>query len=137
MRPVRGLAPVRAFAKSGSALAALLMSLVALTGTPARAPAGERHAGTVLAVDPQARTLTVDEFGVGGERRALRFQVPRDALVVWSQRNQAGRDLKDAFRDSTITLGDVRIGDFVVVELSDDPEVARLVMVTLRRGAGS
>jgi hypothetical protein len=24
-----------------------------------------------------------------------------------------------------------------VVELSDDPEVARLVMITLRRGAGS
>jgi len=71
MRPVRGLAPVRAFAKSGS-VAALLMSLIALTGTPAPAPAGERHAGTVLAVDPQARTLTVDEFGVGGERRALR-----------------------------------------------------------------
>jgi hypothetical protein len=91
----------------------------------------------VLAVDPQARTLTVDEFGVGGERRALRIQVPREALVVWSQRNQTGRDLKDAFRDSTITLDDVRIGDFVVVELSDNPEVARLVMVTLRRGAGS
>ena len=137
MRPVRALAPVRAFAKSGSALAALLMSLIALTGTPAPAPAGERHAGTVLAVDPQARTLTVDEYGVGGERRALRIQVPRDALVVSSERNYTGRDFKDAFRDRSITLGDVHIGDFVVVELSDDPEVARLVMVTLRRGAGS
>jgi hypothetical protein len=29
------------------------------------------------------------------------------------------------------------VGDFVVIELSDDPEVARLVMITLRRGAGS
>jgi hypothetical protein len=118
---------------------ALLSSLIALavTASPVTAPAGERHAGTVLAVDPQARTLTVDEFGVGGERRALRVQVPRDALVVWSQRNQTGRDVRDAFRDSTIQLGDVHIGDFVVVELSDDPEVARLVMVTLRRGAGS
>jgi hypothetical protein len=29
------------------------------------------------------------------------------------------------------------VGDFVVVELSDDPEIARLVMITLRRGAGS
>ena len=123
--------------RSGSALVALLMSVVALAVTSGPAPAGERHAGTVLAVDPQARTLTVDEFGTGGERRALRVQVPHDALVVWSQRNQTGRDLKDAFRDSTITLGDVRIGDFVVVELSSDPEVARLVMVTLRRGAGS
>lgn len=74
---------------------------------------------------------------MGGERRALRIQVPREALVVWSQRNQTGRDLKDSFRDSTITLDDVHIGDFVVVELSDNPEVARLVMVTLRRGAGS
>jgi len=128
---------VRELARSGHALVALVVSLVALAVAPAAVPAGERHAGTVLAVDPQARTLTVDEFGVGGERRALRFQVPRDALVVWSQRNQTGRDLKDAFRDSTITLGDVRIGDFVVVELSDDPEVARLVTVTLRRGAGS
>ena len=121
----------------GGALVALAMSFLALSVTPATAPAGERRAGTVLAVDPQARALTVDEFGVGGERRALRVQVPRDALVVWSQRNQTGRDVKDAFRDSTIALGDVRIGDFVVVELSDDPEVARLVMVTLRRGAGS
>ncbi len=128
---------VRELARSGRALVALVVSLIALAVAPAAVPAGERHAGTVLAVDPQARTLTVDEFGVGGERRALRIQVPRDALVVWSQRNQTGRDLKDAFRDSTITLGDVRIGDFVVVELSDDPEVARLVMVTLRRGAGS
>ena len=128
---------VRELARSGRALVALVVSLIALAVAPAAVPAGERHAGTVLAVDPQARTLTVDEFGVGGERRALRIQVPRDALVVWSQRNQTGRDLKDAFRDSTITLGDVRIGDFVVVELSDDPEVAWLVMVTLRRGAGS
>lgn len=101
------------------------------------APAGERRAGTVLAVDPQARTLTLDEFGANAERRALRVHVPREALVLVSQRNESGRDLKDAFRESTISLADVRVGDFVVVELSSDPEVARLVMVTLRRGAGS
>lgn len=118
----------------GLGLIALLALLVAAV-TPA--PAGERHAGTVLAVDPQARTITVDEFGVGGERRALRIQVPRDALVVSSERNYTGRDFKDAFRDRTISLDDVHIGDFVVVELSDNPEVARLVMVTLRRGARS
>jgi hypothetical protein len=100
-------------------------------------PAGERRAGTVLAVDPQSRTLTVDEFGANAERRALRVQVGREALVLLSQRNQAGRDLKESFRDSAITLADVRVGDFVVIELSDDPEVARLVMITLRRGAGS
>jgi hypothetical protein len=63
--------------------------------------------------------------------------VPREALVLLSQRNQAGRDVKDSFRDSAITLADVRVGDFVVIEMSSDPEVARLVMITLRRGAGS
>jgi hypothetical protein len=101
------------------------------------APAGERRAGSVLAVDAQARTLIVDEFGANAERRALQVQVPREALVLLSQRNQAGRDAKDSFRDSTITLADVRVGDFVVLEMSDDPAVARLVMITLRRGAGS
>jgi len=123
-----GLGPVLAGA-------ALVAGLVAV-GMGA-APAGERRAGTVLAVDPQARILTVDEFGANAERRALRVQVGREALVLLSQRNQAGRDAKESFRDSAITLADVRVGDFVVIELSDDPEVARLVMITLRRGAGS
>ena len=101
-----------------------------------RPQAGARRAGTVLAVDPQERTLTLDEFGANAERRALRVQVPRDALVLVSKRNQSARDLKDAFRESSIGLADIREGDFVVVELSADPEVARLVMVTVRRRAG-
>jgi RNase P protein component len=114
------------------------VALVAgLAGTGAGvAPAGERRAGTVLAVDPQARTLVLDEFGANAERRALRVQVPREAVVLVSQRNRAGREVKDSFRDSSITLADVRTGDFVVIEMSDQPEVARLVMITLRRGVG-
>lgn len=120
-----------------SALVGCVLGAGLLATAPGRTEAGERHAGTVLAVDPQARTLTVDAYGANAERRALRVQVPRDAIVLLSQRNHAGHDLKDSFRESTITLGDVRIGDFVVVELSGDPDVARLVMVTLRRGAGS
>lgn len=108
-----------------------------LAAVLAPAAAGERRAGTVLAVDPESRTLTVDEFGANAARRALRVQVPREALVLLSQRNPGGRDLKDSFRESTITLADIRTGDFVVVELSSDPEVARMVMVTLRRSAGS
>lgn len=130
------LAASRARARRGALLAAALTAGL-LVAVFAPAEAGERRAGTVLAVDPQARTLTVDEFGANAERHALLVQVPRDAVVLLSQRNESGRDLKDAFRDSTIALGDIRIGDFVVVELSADREVARLVMVTLRRGAGS
>ena len=117
------------------AAAALVAGLAAMGAGVA--PAGERRAGSVLAVDAEARTLTLDEFGANAERRALRVQVPREAVVLLSQRNQAGRDAKDSFRDSTIALADVRVGDFVVIEMSGDPEVARLVMITLRRGAGS
>jgi hypothetical protein len=109
-------------------------ALVAMAGA---AGGGERHAGTVLAVDPQARSLVVDEYGANGERRALRVQVPPEALVLLSQRNPSGRALGEAFRDRAVTLADVRVGDFVVVELSADPDVARLVTITLRRGAGS
>lgn len=128
----------RAGGRRGARSVVLGLCAVLLGAAAGGAPAaGERHAGTVLAVDPQARTLTLDEFHVNAERRALRVHVPREALVLLSERNQAGRDLKDAFRDSTISLSDVRVGDFVVIELSADPEVARLVMVTLRRGAGS
>lgn len=125
--------------KRGRQTAGVLVALVAVamlvTVWAAAVSAGERHAGTVLAVDPEARTLTLDEFGAGGERRALRVQVPREAIVLTSQRNPALRDFKDAFRDSTISLRDVQIGDFVVIELADR-DVARMVMVTLRRGAG-
>ena len=118
------------------AVAGVLL-MMCLAVAPRATSGGERHAGTVLAVDPQSRTITVDEYVANAERRALRVQVPQDALVVLSQRNPSGLDVKSSFRDRTISLADVRIGDFVVVELSADPDVARLVMVTLRRGAGS
>lgn len=91
----------------------------------------------MLTVDVQARTLTVDEYRANGERRALRVQVPENALMLQSERHAAGRDVTDAFRDKSITLADVRTGDFVVIERSEHPDVARLVMVTWRRGAGS
>jgi hypothetical protein len=54
--------------------------------------------------------------------------------VVLSRRNPAGRGTRDAFLDNSISLADVRVGDFVVVELTSDPGIARLVLVTLQRG---
>ncbi|MGH7373005.1 MAG: hypothetical protein ACREJY_02140 [Candidatus Rokuibacteriota bacterium] len=128
---------VARLASRSPALWAILLLPLLVAAIASGVTAGERHAGTVLAVDSQARTLTVDELGANAVRRALRVQVPREAAVVLSRRNQSSLELKDNFRDSSISLGDVRVGDFVVVELSDDPEIARLVMVTLRRGAGS
>jgi hypothetical protein len=113
------------------------VAAAALVAVAGGAAAGERHAGTVLAVDPQARSLILDEFGANADRRAVRVRVPREAPVVLSERNPGGRTVGDAFRDRTVGLDDVRVGDFVVVELSGDPEVARRVTITLRRGAGS
>jgi hypothetical protein len=124
----------RAGARIWSWRAAVTLGTSLAIAMPAVAPAGGRHSGTVLAVDPQARTLTVDEFGPNYERRALRVLVPPEALVVLSRRNPAGRDTRDAFVDNSITLADVRVGDFVVVELTSDAGIARLVLVTLRRG---
>ena len=130
MRAARPAAPLAVAA--GLALGALLVAGLFHPAWP-----GERRAGTVLAVDPQSRTIVLDEYRANAERRALRVQVPPQAVVLLSQRNKDGRDLTDNFRDSTITLSDIRPGDFVVVELSGDSEVARLVMVTLRGRAGS
>lgn len=131
------MSPPGSRSRAGRLLAAAVLVLGLAGAWVGVAPAGERRAGSVLAVDAQARTLIVDEFGANAERRALRVQVPREAVVLLSQRNLAGRDAKDSFNERSITLADVRVGDFVVIELSSDPEVARLVMVTLRRGAGS
>ena len=123
----------------GLAAAVLLAAPIATLGAiSGRAHAGARQAGTVLAVDAQTRSLTVDVYGENGERRAVRVQVPADARVLQSQRAAAPGDFRGAFREIAISLADVRAGDFVVIEMSTDhPEVARLVMVTLRRGAGS
>ncbi|HYB71199.1 MAG TPA: hypothetical protein VEH80_11020, partial [Candidatus Bathyarchaeia archaeon] len=93
--------------------------------------------GTVLAVDVHSRSLTLDVYGQNSERRAIRVQVPPQALVLQAQRASVKGDFKGAFRETSITLADVRAGDYVVVEMSSDPEVARLVIVTLRRGDGS
>jgi hypothetical protein len=128
---------IRPAPRAWAVLAAATLGWALLAVGSGATDAGERHAGAVLAVDPRARTLTVDEFGANGERRALRVQVPRDALVLLSQRSGSAREAKDAFRERGVGLADVRPGDFVVIELSGDREVARLVMITLRRGAGS
>jgi hypothetical protein len=63
--------------------------------------------------------------------------VAADATMMLSPRNQARRGIQGGFRDSAIALGDVRVGNFVVVELSDELGTATLVTITLSRGGGS
>ncbi len=104
-----------------------------------RVAGGERHSGIVLAVDANARTMILDEFGANAVRRALRVRLSPETRVLLSERNPAARDLERPFTTTRIRLADIRPGDFVVVSLSEAGEegVATTVTVTLRRGSRS
>lgn len=106
---------------------------------PAAAPAGVRHAGTVLMVDASAGIVALEEYWINGQRRVLKIRITTDTQFVLSERNEMFRDLTDTFTTTPIHARDLRIGDFVVVELVDtaSDNLASLVMVTHPAAAGS
>jgi hypothetical protein len=111
----------------------ITLSLVSLIWLfPAAAPAGVRHAGTLLMVDTTAGTLTLEEYWINGQRRVLMIRITSDTQVVLSERNEMFKELTDTFTTTPLHARDLRIGDFVVVELVDTApgNVASLVMVT-------
>jgi len=114
-----------------------LASLVWLI--PTAAPAGVRHAGTVLMVDASAGIMALEEYWINGQRRVLKVRITPDTQVVLSERNEMFRDLTDTFTTTPIHVRDLKIGDFVVVELvgTAPDNVASLVMVTHPAIAGS
>jgi len=114
----------------------MLTAFLLLAGSLTAAAEPERHAGMVIAVDPQAQTLVVEELAEGGKTQDLHVRVTNDARLVFSER-VAGREVADfgaAFRDRPIGLGDIRPGDFVVVEATGVGQtlVASAITVTLR-----
>jgi hypothetical protein len=118
----------------------IVLSIVGLAWlSPTAAPAGLRHAGTVLMLDASTGTLTLDEYWVGGQRRALKVRTTTDTQFVLSERNDMFTDLTDTFTTTPIRARDLRVGDFVVVELVDTApdNLASLVMVTHAAAAGS
>jgi hypothetical protein len=118
----------------------MTLSLVSLVWlTPTAAPAGVRHAGTVLTVDASAGIMALEEYWINGQRRVLKIRITPDTRVVLSERNEMFRDLTDTFTTTPIHARDLKIGDFVVVELVDTApdNVASLVMVTHPATAGS
>ena len=118
----------------------IALSLTALAWLlPGAAPAGMRHAGTVLMVDVSAGSLVLDEYWVGGQRRALKVRITPDTQVVLSERNELFKDLTGTFTTTPMRARDLKAGDFVVVQLLDTApdSVASLVMVTLPAAGGS
>jgi hypothetical protein len=108
--------------------------LAALPVIPAgAATAGQRHDGTVSAVDRKSGTLTLDELGVGGRPQMLRVRVAPDTRVVLSERIPQATDAQHEFKDTPITLAAIHPGDFVVVDFPHGTTATPdLVMVTAR-----
>ena len=101
---------------------------------PSRPPTrviSTRLSGMVLSVDPSARTLVVENMGVPAQ---LRVALAPDARVVLSERDDRAEDLSHPFKETVISLSDVRKGDFAVVEMRgpQGTAVARSVVVTFR-----
>ena len=123
-------ARIRRMVRSGL-LVALALGVAA--GTVA---AGERHAASVIAVDAAGGGLMLDEFGVAGVRRTVKMRVAPDAEVLISEREEPVTNFYRPFKDTPISLAEVRPGDFVVVDVGEQPGMAERVVVT-HRNAGS
>jgi len=118
--------------------ALLIVGLIIADSRPAAAQGSERHSGTVVSVDVTARTLVLQELVEEGRPRRLDVRVPEGAAVVLSERipDEQVTQLDVAFAERRIDLGDVRPGDFIVVEgaARGGTAMATTVVVTLRAG---
>lgn len=94
-----------------------------------------RVSGVVLSVDLKTRTLVLQDMGAATEARRLRVGLAPDARVVVSERESPVGD----FKDTAISLSEIRDGDFVVVDMkrSEGTPLARSVVVTFRASQGA
>jgi hypothetical protein len=92
-----------------------------------------RSSGVVLSVDPRTRTLVLEDRGAAAAGR-LRVELAPDARVVLSERDDQAEDPRRPFKDTVISLSDVRRGDYVVVEVRgpEGKELGHSVVVTFR-----
>jgi hypothetical protein len=94
-----------------------------------------RVSGVVLSVDEKARTLVLEDRGAAPELRRLRVGLAPDTRIALSERDSQLVD----FKDTAITLSEVRSGDFVVVDLKrlEGTPLARSIVVTFRANQGA
>lgn len=98
-----------------------------------------RSSGLVQSVNPRARTLVLEDRDAAAAASQLRVELAPDARVVLSERDDRAEDLSHPFKDTLISLSDVRRGDFVVVEMRgpEGKALARSVVVTFRGNQGA
>lgn len=121
--------------------ALLVVGLIVVNPFPVFSQGGERHSGSVVSVNPAARTLVVQELVEAGRPRRLEVRVPESAAVVYSERipDEKVTRLEAPFDDRRIDFGEVKPGDFVVVEgaARDGKTTATTLVVTLRGGTAA
>ena len=119
-------------------LLSALLVLGLIVASPNPVAAGERHSGTVVSVDPAARSLVLQELIENGRPRRLDVRVPEGVAIVDSERiaDEKVTRLDAPFEERRIDLREVRPGDFVVVEgaARGSTATASGVVVTLRAG---
>ena len=110
------------------------------SGSPSVRVVTTRSSGIVLSVNARARTLVLEDRGAAAAASPLRVELAPDGRVVLSERDDRAEDLSHPFKDTVISLSEVRRGDFVVVEMRgpEGKALARSVVVTFRgtQGAG-
>jgi hypothetical protein len=105
-----------------------------LAAAPAQG-ADTRHSGRVLAVDPSARTLRIEEMkawtgpGTGTVELSLRLASDAQLLSVARAPGASLAGWLNAWREAPIGLDAVRPGDFVTVTTSGRGDVATLQLV--------
>jgi hypothetical protein len=117
----------------------VLVIAAALSASPsALLAAGARHSGVVATVDATGRSVVVNELAEEGRPRRIEVQVPPQARLSLVERvvDELAPQKEGEFKERTIELADVRPGDFVLVEGTQQGRqvIADVVTVTLRAG---
>ncbi len=118
-------------------LALSIVGTVPLAGAHAAlARSTTRHDGTVESLDPKSQTMVIREFGANAKIHHLRVYVTPETHVMLSERDPKATDAEHEFRDTPIRFSDIKLGDFVVVDLTGqgNPSDAQSVVITLRGG---
>lgn len=135
-------------------LAGLGLGLAGLAAAATPAGAGlaaggsRTHAGTVVAVDAAAGRVVIEELSPGTQVQRVTARVSSDTRVVEIRREPVevvvargpqSRDIALTYRwvERPLDLGEIRPGDFAVVELAgeapgDGPPAATRLAVTAR-----
>jgi hypothetical protein len=122
---------------AGAALSLLVAGGLAPGALPAWAEALHRYSGRVTDIDLGRGVVVVEELGRRG--RSIRHEVQVEAetpLVAASRLRPADMRSSAAYGEIAVSLADVIVGDFVVVEevdLEGHRVVRRITIVETRR----